>query len=112
MEDKILKLTTLWYKYVGMDHHKERDCHWYIIKVWSYGGEPYYCIDHHGYIFSVTDNRHCKTYEAAGKALCREIHKAFKKEMKWAASVIERENEYDVTQLDRARWLIKNYKEE
>lgn len=32
--------------------------------------------------------------------------------MKWSKLVIESKNEYDAIQVDRARWLIKNYKEE
>ena len=39
-EEEITKLTELWYEIVGNDHHKDRDCHWYINKVWSYGEKP------------------------------------------------------------------------
>ena len=113
MEDKILKLTQLWYEYVGMDHHKDRDCHWYIIKVWSHGDEPYYCIDHSGYIFSATSsNRHYKTYEAAEKALYWQIEKAFRLELEWAELVVSRTEEYNEIQIRKAGWLIKTYKGE
>ena len=30
LEDKIVRLSKIWYEYVGMDHHKDRDCHFRI----------------------------------------------------------------------------------
>ena len=112
MEDKILKLTKMWYSYVGKDMHKDCDCHWFINKIWSYGDEAYFRIVHDGYIYEAKNYKRYKTYAAAGKALCREMHKAFKEEMKWSESVIESKGEYDRIQVDRAEWLIENYKEE
>ena len=39
-DKEITELTTLWYNIISLGHHKDSDCHWYINKVWSYGGEP------------------------------------------------------------------------
>lgn len=50
IDDKITALTGAWYAYAGMDHHKDRDCHFYIEKVWSYGNSPIYRVSHPGYI--------------------------------------------------------------
>lgn len=50
LEEEILHLTNIWYRYVGMDHHKDRDCHFYVEKIWSYGDEPYYRASHPGYV--------------------------------------------------------------
>ncbi len=50
LEKQIIKLTQKWYNYVSLDHHKDRDCHWYINKVYSYGEPPKYTAEHHGYI--------------------------------------------------------------
>lgn len=111
MEDKILKLTKMWYQYVGMGHHKDRDCHWYINKVWSYGDVPHYKIEHYGYIFKPCNSRRYSSYAGAEKALYRLINKAFQKEMSWAKDVMEDASAYDQTQIDKALWLIKNYKE-
>lgn len=47
---EITKLTEEWYILIGPDHHKDRDCHWYIETVWSYGLNPKYIIRHYGYI--------------------------------------------------------------
>lgn len=43
-------LTRLWYELVGLDHHKDRDCHWTIEQVWSYGQEPTWRMSHNGYV--------------------------------------------------------------
>lgn len=112
MENKILRLTQLWYEYVGMDHHKDCDCHWYISKVWSYGGKPYYRIEHYGYIYENTDSNKYKTYEEAERALYRQINKALREELKLAKEIIRLKKDYDAIQIERAVWLIKNHKEE
>jgi hypothetical protein len=48
--EEITQLTEEWYKLIGPDHHKDRDCHWYIETKWSYGDPPKYTIQHWGYI--------------------------------------------------------------
>lgn len=47
---EITKLTEEWYTLIGPDHHKDKDCHWYIETRWSYGNPPKYTVWHHGYI--------------------------------------------------------------
>jgi hypothetical protein len=49
MEQEIIKLTKLWYSIVNLDYHKDQDCHWYIIKEYSYGKNPTYRVEHNGY---------------------------------------------------------------
>lgn len=90
MEDKILKLTKLW-----------KDCHFYIYRAWSYGFNPYYRIEHYGYVYKSTNHRRYKTYEAAEKALYREIQKAFRQELIWAKDVIGDCDLYDKIQHDK-----------
>lgn len=65
LEEEITTLTTKWYKYANLDHHKDRDCHWYIEKRWSYDDEPYYQVHHHGYIISHWSSPKCGTAELA-----------------------------------------------
>lgn len=65
MEERLLKLTQFWYEYVGCDHHKDRDCHFYINKVWSYGREPYYRVEHYGYMSDFDDDKQYQNYEDA-----------------------------------------------
>ena len=80
LEEEVTKLTGIWYEYVNKDHHKDRDCHWYIHKTWSYGEEPYYQAYHHGYITSHWTSPKCGTEEMASTLLRdklkRELHTA------------------------------------
>jgi hypothetical protein len=48
--DEITALTAEYYALIGKDHHKDRDCHWYINSVWSYGQPVKYRVEHYGYI--------------------------------------------------------------
>jgi hypothetical protein len=66
--EKITKLTDEWYSLIGKDHHKDRDCHWYIESKWSYGNSPVYLVVHYGYIIDEI-NEPCATYEDALKTL-------------------------------------------
>ena len=53
MKDKLKAITNLtneWYQLIGKDHHKDRDCHFYINTVWSYGQDQKYRVEHYGYV--------------------------------------------------------------
>ena len=62
--DEITNLTEEWYSLIGSDHHKDRDCHWYIETKWSYGYPPVYTVHHYGYIVNEIEEE-CDTYNAA-----------------------------------------------
>ena len=62
--EEITELTDEWYFLIGKDHHKDRDCHWYIETKWSYGQSPTYMIQHYGYILDEIQET-WKTYELA-----------------------------------------------
>ena len=61
---KITNLTDEWYKLIGLDHHKDRDCHWYIETKWSYGQPPKYSVQHFGYILDDIVEE-CNSYDEA-----------------------------------------------
>ena len=63
--NEITKLTDEWYLLVGKEHHKDRDCHWYIETKWSYGFAPIYTIQHHGYILHDFEDVECSSYDEA-----------------------------------------------
>lgn len=69
LEEEIIQLTQKWYKYVNLDHHKDRDCHWYITKTYSYGNEAYYEAHHSGYILDYWTSPRCGTEEMASTLL-------------------------------------------
>lgn len=62
--DEITKLTDDWYHLIGKDHHKDRDCHWYIETKWSYGYPPKYTVQHWGYIVDEIEKEY-DSYEEA-----------------------------------------------
>ena len=69
LDEEITILTQKWYKYVNLDHHKDRDCHWYITKTYSYGDEAYYEAHHSGYILDHWTSPRCGTSEMASTLL-------------------------------------------
>ena len=48
-EKLLKKLTKIWYSTL-VDHHKDRDCHWYITTDYSYDGTVSYIVEHNGYV--------------------------------------------------------------
>lgn len=86
--EEITKLSEDWYKMIGCDHHKDRDCHWYIETVWSYGQTPKYSVVHHGYILDKIDETH-QSYEQALLSLKETIKNAIVEEKKWKSENLE-----------------------
>ena len=62
--EEIRELTEEWYTLIGPDHHKDRDCHWYIETKWSYGQPPKYNVQHWGYILGDIEEE-CDSYDEA-----------------------------------------------
>lgn len=88
--EEITNLTDEWYFLIGKDHHKDRDCHWYIETKWSYGYSPVYIVQHYGYILDYIVIE-CSSYEQAlitlKETLIREIEQCKK---------LEEENNVDI----------------
>lgn len=49
---EVAQLGSEWYRLVSSDHHKDRDCHFYINTVFSYGAVAYYRPEHYGYVYT------------------------------------------------------------
>lgn len=73
LEKEITRLTDIWMRFVGQDHHKDKDCHWYIEKYYSYGNPPYYQAFHWGYIGEDFEGTKCETIEEAEEELLNAI---------------------------------------
>lgn len=109
-EEEINKLTDIWYSIVSLDHHKDRDCHWYINKVWSYGQKPYYQIEHYGYIYGLDRedvDAQYPTYEQAETRLLEIIKDAIEEERARAEEIIETPINWDSDQIERAEGIMK-----
>lgn len=60
LEEEFILATQRWYEYVGKDHHKDIDCHWFVDreKIFSYGQpstDHHYRLWHDGYILDDID---------------------------------------------------------
>ena len=79
----ITKLTDEWYRLIGKDHHKDRDCHFYVETKWSYGYPPKYTVQHYGYILDQHEEEF-ESYQEALIGLKQFIEKAIEEEKKAA----------------------------
>ena len=50
MKDLVKKLLDIWYACL-IDHHKDRDCHFYIEQKFSYGTKEQWSVYHSGYLY-------------------------------------------------------------
>jgi hypothetical protein len=75
--NQITELTKEWYILIGGDHHKDRDCHFYINTVWSYGQKQKYRVEHYGYIFRDIEEEF-QTYNEAAMFLLNKIKEMIK----------------------------------
>jgi hypothetical protein len=109
VENKIIELTKLWYEIVSTDHHKDRDCHWYVNKVWSYGHKPYYRVEHYGYIGKETYDNDFDTYLEAQNFLHDTLIEFIEDEKKWAKEVLETKQDgvWGEDQKERAEEILK-----
>ena len=103
LEEEIIELTNKWMKYISIDHHKDRDCHWYITKTYSYGQEPYWEASHHGYLLDNWTSPKCGTEELA-KTILRD---KLKREIDGAIMHLKDTTEYP----DAIEWMGTNVKE-
>ncbi len=78
--DYITKLTYQWYDLIARDHHKDKDCHFYIETKWSYGQPPKYWVRHYGYIMYNFEGEEYNTYEEALDGLISFLEKAIEDE--------------------------------
>lgn len=103
IEEEIVYLSNLWYRYVGLDHHKDRDCHFYVEKRWSYGDKPYYIAYHNGYVSSDFEGTKCDTAAEAEEELRDFLYLAIHKEYQWLLKTMDQINkaENDWSEEDR-----------
>lgn len=104
--NKIVELSKLWYKIISIDHHKDRDCHWYITQDFAYGEKPSYLVSHTGYIFDEEIDRKFASYPAAVHFLEDTLQKAISKERSWAENVVKNPKQYDDWQVVNAKEIL------
>ena len=65
LEERISELAGQWQALIGPEHHKDRDCHFYITRRWSYGQPPVWEVQHFGYWAEKKLDVVCPSYGAA-----------------------------------------------
>lgn len=69
LEAQFTALTVEWMNTIGPECHKDRDCHFYIERRWSYGDAPKWRAQHYGYWAEERLDKECATYHDALRAL-------------------------------------------
>ncbi len=109
IQQEIARLSNIWMRFVGVDHHKDRDCHWYIQKYYSYGDKPYYMAWHHGYIADDFEGSKCDTLEEAEEELLNAIRFAIHKAKKWVSRNLEEAKSSDPNDEDYFMGSVEEY---
>jgi hypothetical protein len=110
-QEEIKRLTALWFEIVSLDHHKDKDCHWYITEQWSYGDYPTYHVEHYGYVLDDI-SRETDTREKAEIVLIGLIKDAISKQKKWAERVLRNPDDEDKCNIENAKSIIELTKAE
>lgn len=69
LEQQITELALAYQWAIREEHHKDRDCHFSVVKQWSYGEAPKYRVEHEGYLHEWGGPLAFRTAEAAQTAL-------------------------------------------
>jgi len=109
-ENVIKELVAIWYSLM-IDHHKDRDCHFYLNAHYKYDGQAVYIVEHFGYVYHHYE-REFDNLSNAQDFLIAELHRAIVKECNSYIDMIEDESgnfqeEVDVLDLDKTFFLSK-----
>ena len=108
IRDQIIDLSGKWYEYVTIQHHKDRDCHWYIDVDYAYGQEPKYTANHFGYVFHEIHEQLARdNLEQAEGDLLALIKTAIAEEAKWVDEVLKDKSQWDDDQIAQAEAYAK-----
>lgn len=101
---EIVRLSRLWCEAISLDHHKDRDCHWYITTKYSYGEQPTFAASHHGYIGPRFQGEERTTYAEAEADLRLQLLLAVEAEVSWARETLADPESWSH---DRAEGLLR-----
>jgi hypothetical protein len=104
---RITELTNKWYTYVNLDHHKSRDCVWYIETSYAFGEAPKYKAYHNGYIINSWDSPECDTLEDAEQWLINKLEREIEKAIIHLQEIIEAPEEEQWHNPDTAIDILK-----
>ena len=87
---RIKQLNALWYSFVSVDHHKDRDCHFNLRLKFSQKESPKWLALHTGYIYDMPPGKFDSLAEAANY-LVQNMEKALGEGLNWKKFQIEDE---------------------
>jgi hypothetical protein len=79
-ETIIKRLLDLWYSIIGADHHKDRDCWFFIERDYCTYSQPSWSVNHRGYILG-DHNESFETFEKAQEGLIEFLTESCAKEI-------------------------------
>jgi hypothetical protein len=82
--DEITRLSAAYVAAISNLHHKDRDCHFFVEKRWSYGEAPYYIAYHYGYHAERWTSPRCRDAASAETLLLRFLRAEIESLRKWA----------------------------
>lgn len=98
MEKNVHRLTEIWYSLIGWNHHKDRDCHFYItVDFCAYRQKPVWSVNHYGYHQEFDQD--CATYTEALAVLRLNLKEIIAKEIDW-----HRENQASTDRESSGDW--------
>lgn len=80
IESEITDLSEKYYSLISCDYHKDRDCHWTIKSVWSYGSPPKFIVCHDGYVWDRVEIV-CDSYDSALRELKNQLKAAYETQL-------------------------------
>jgi hypothetical protein len=82
MEKNVHRLTEIWYSLISWNHHKDRDCHFYItVDFCAHRQGPVWSANHYGYLKEFDQD--CATYTEALAVLRLNLKEIIAEEIKW-----------------------------
>lgn len=110
ISEEITRLSKIWYRYVNLEHHKDRDCHWSIDIRWSYGKEPTFTPWHDGYIGERWTGRAYQNMRDALMGLLDHMQTALRREQAWARSVLSEDDYWNASHAKEALEILGEFK--
>ena len=87
------ELMDLWYKIIGQDHHKDRDCHFFIERHYCTYNKPVWIASHRGYISEYEET--FNSFSEAQKGLIEFLVEAIAEQIDSAEVLRREELEYE-----------------
>lgn len=87
LPDTIQDLVGVWCKAISTDHHKTKDCYFYIETKWAFGEPPTFVAHHSGYIAEPFTGKERSIFEGAEHDLRKYLIEIITDHYEWAVTM-------------------------